>query len=78
MDGSVAVFTSKQIKHRIANKQTWEDPDVDVKKLGINKNDHVLAITSAGDNVLHYALAAQCERIHAVGGSLLVLAYSYS
>lgn len=48
-------------------RQTWEDPDVDVKKLGINKNDHVLAITSAGDNVLHYALAAQCERIHAVG-----------
>ncbi|ORY34834.1 hypothetical protein BCR39DRAFT_476586 [Naematelia encephala] len=45
---------------------TWEDPDVDVKKLGINKNDHVLAITSAGDNVLHYALAAHCERIHAV------------
>jgi betaine lipid synthase len=46
---------------------TWEDPDVDVKKLGINRNDHVLAITSAGDNVLHYALAAQPERIHAVG-----------
>lgn len=45
---------------------TWEDPDVDVRKLGINKDDHVLAITSAGDNVLHYALAAQCERIHAV------------
>lgn len=40
---------------------------MDVKKLGINKEDHVLAITSAGDNVLHYALAAQCERIHAVG-----------
>lgn len=47
--------------------QTWEDPDVDVKKLGINKDDHILAITSAGDNVLHYAVAAQCERIHAVG-----------
>ncbi|WOO81404.1 uncharacterized protein LOC62_03G004932 [Vanrija pseudolonga] len=45
---------------------TWEDPDVDVKRLGINKDDHVLAITSAGDNVLHYALAAQCARIHAV------------
>lgn len=25
-----------------------------------------MAITSAGDNVLHYALAAGCERIHAV------------
>lgn len=45
---------------------TWEDPAVDVAKLGINKDDHVLAITSAGDNVLHYALAAKCERIHAV------------
>ena len=49
--------------------QTWEDPEVDVRKLGINKDDHVLAITSAGDNVLHYALAAQCARIHAVGES---------
>lgn len=41
-----------------------------MRKLGINKDDHVLAITSAGDNVLHYALAAQCERIHAVGMSI--------
>lgn len=49
--------------------QTWEDPDVDVRKLGINKDDHILAITSAGDNVLHYALAAQPARIHAVGQS---------
>ena len=54
-------------KRAKADTKTWEDPDVDVKKLGINKSDHVLAITSAGDNVLHYALAAQCERIHAVG-----------
>ena len=38
-----------------------------MKKLGVNKDDHILAITSAGDNVLHYALAAQCQRIHAVG-----------
>ncbi|CAK9784087.1 hypothetical protein CC85DRAFT_58115 [Cutaneotrichosporon oleaginosum] len=45
---------------------TWEDPDIDVKRLGLNKDDHVLAITSAGDNVLHYALAAQCARVHAV------------
>jgi S-adenosylmethionine:diacylglycerol 3-amino-3-carboxypropyl transferase len=55
------------VGHLADHAKTWEDPDVDVKKLGINKNDHVLAITSAGDNVLHYALAAQCERIHAVG-----------
>jgi len=45
---------------------TWEDPDVDVKKLNITASDRVLAITSAGDNVLHYALAAGCEKIHAV------------
>ncbi|WVR08104.1 hypothetical protein IAU60_005150 [Kwoniella sp. DSM 27419] len=45
---------------------TWEDPAVDVKKLNINKDDHILAITSAGDNVLHYALAASPARIHAV------------
>lgn len=49
-----------------ANAKTWEDPDVDVKRLGLTKDDHVLAITSAGDNVLHYALAAQCARVHAV------------
>lgn len=49
------------------NKQTWEDPAVDVKKLDINKDDHILAITSAGDNVLHYALTAKPARIHAVG-----------
>ncbi|OCF62173.1 betaine lipid synthase [Kwoniella mangroviensis CBS 10435] len=45
---------------------TWEDPAVDVKKLNITKDDHILAITSAGDNVLHYALAASPARIHAV------------
>ncbi|WRT69634.1 uncharacterized protein IL334_006623 [Kwoniella shivajii] len=45
---------------------TWEDPAIDVKKLEINKDDHILAITSAGDNVLHYALAASPARIHAV------------
>jgi betaine lipid synthase len=50
-----------------ADRKTWEDPDVDVKKLGINSEDKLLAITSAGDNVLHYALAAQCKQIHAVG-----------
>ncbi|KAK4686538.1 betaine lipid synthase, partial [Tremellales sp. Uapishka_1] len=45
---------------------TWEDPDVDVKKLEITSTDRLLAITSAGDNTLHYALAARPERIHAV------------
>jgi len=46
--------------------QVWEDPKVDVERLGINSEDSVLAITSAGDNVLHYALAARCKAIHAV------------
>ncbi|KAG8984034.1 hypothetical protein FRB93_006827 [Tulasnella sp. JGI-2019a] len=45
---------------------TWEDPRVDVERLGITKDDSILAITSAGDNVLHYAIAAGVERIHAV------------
>ena len=45
---------------------TWEDPAVDVQRLNIKSTDRILAITSAGDNVLHYALAAGCEKIHAV------------
>ncbi|KAG8843241.1 hypothetical protein FRB96_004229 [Tulasnella sp. 330] len=45
---------------------TWEDPGIDVERLNITKDDHILAITSAGDNVLHYAIAAGVERIHAV------------
>lgn len=46
--------------------QTWEDPEVDVQKLGINADDNILAITSAGDNVLHYAIASNVHTIHAV------------
>ena len=34
----------------------WEDPAVDRQVLGITENDTVLAITSAGCNVLDYAL----------------------
>lgn len=37
---------------------TWEDPAVDVEKLGIQDGDSILCITSAGDNVLHYAIEA--------------------
>jgi betaine lipid synthase len=40
---------------------TWEDPAVDVEKLKIQDGDSILCITSAGDNVLHYATKAQVE-----------------
>jgi betaine lipid synthase len=46
---------------------TWEDPREDHKILNFNSNDTVLAITSAGDNILHYAsLPNPPKRIHAV------------
>jgi S-adenosylmethionine:diacylglycerol 3-amino-3-carboxypropyl transferase len=44
---------------------TWEDPAVDVEKLQIQDGDSILCITSAGDNVLHYAIKAQVE-VHSV------------
>lgn len=44
---------------------TWEDPDCDVKKLDIKDGDSILAITSAGDNVLHYAAKADVT-VHSV------------
>jgi S-adenosylmethionine-diacylglycerol 3-amino-3-carboxypropyl transferase len=43
----------------------WEDPAVDREALGLRADDTVLAITSAGCNVLDYALAGP-RRIHAV------------
>lgn len=46
---------------------TWEDPREDHRILNFNQNDTVLAITSAGDNILHYAsLPNPPRRIHAV------------
>jgi betaine lipid synthase len=44
---------------------TWEDPKVDKDLLKINSDDSILAITSAGDNILSYALCKP-RRIHAV------------
>ncbi|CAK7274790.1 hypothetical protein SEPCBS119000_006354 [Sporothrix epigloea] len=44
---------------------TWEDTRVDERLLQLNEHDVVLAITSAGDNVLSYALQSPA-RIHAV------------
>ncbi|KAK1984609.1 hypothetical protein LZ30DRAFT_585759 [Colletotrichum cereale] len=44
---------------------TWEDSQVDERLLRLGSDDVVLAITSAGDNILSYAL--QCPaRVHAV------------
>lgn len=43
----------------------WEDPAVDRLALDLNENDTLLVITSAGCNVLDYALTGP-RRIHAV------------
>ncbi|MGE0876650.1 MAG: DUF3419 family protein [Burkholderiales bacterium] len=43
----------------------WEDPAVDRRALALTGNDVMLAITSAGCNVLDYALAG-ARQIHAV------------
>lgn len=43
----------------------WEDPAVDRQALNLTPDDTVLVITSAGCNVLDYALAG-AKRIHAV------------
>lgn len=45
---------------------TWEDPEDDMLRMGINKSDTLLVISSAGDNALHYAIAGKCKRIHCV------------
>lgn len=44
---------------------TWEDSRVDHRLLKLTSDDVVLAITSAGDNILSYALSSPA-RIHAV------------
>jgi len=43
----------------------WEDPRVDQRLLNIGRDDVVLAITSAGDNVLDYLLECP-RRVHSV------------
>jgi betaine lipid synthase len=57
-------------KHRQFNDEyiyafTWEDARVDSRLLKITGDDVILAITSAGDNILSYALERP-KRIHAV------------
>ncbi|KAF4818786.1 hypothetical protein CGCSCA5_v004997 [Colletotrichum siamense] len=44
---------------------TWEDSQVDERLLKLGADDVVLAITSAGDNILSYAMQSPA-RIHAV------------
>lgn len=57
-------------KHKQFNDEyiyafTWEDSRVDARLLKIQDDDVILAITSAGDNILAYALEGP-KRIHAV------------
>ncbi|CAK7198564.1 hypothetical protein SEUCBS139899_001227 [Sporothrix eucalyptigena] len=54
-----------QFKDEYIYAFTWEDTRVDERLLKLNENDVVLAITSAGDNILSYALQSPA-RIHAV------------
>ncbi|KAF8740185.1 hypothetical protein AX14_008370 [Amanita brunnescens Koide BX004] len=57
-------------KHTQFNNQyiyafNWEDPRVDHELLNIGRDDVILAITSAGDNILDY-LQNSPRRVHAV------------
>ncbi|RDL33095.1 S-adenosyl-L-methionine-dependent methyltransferase [Venustampulla echinocandica] len=54
-----------QFKHEYIYAFTWEDSRVDYRLLKLGPHDVVLAITSAGDNILSYALSSPA-RIHAV------------
>ncbi|KAF8868676.1 hypothetical protein CPB85DRAFT_1362260 [Mucidula mucida] len=45
---------------------TWEDPYEDLQHFQLTETDRMLVITSAGDNALHYALAANPQAIHCV------------
>ncbi|KAF6057983.1 hypothetical protein FOB60_001445 [Candida parapsilosis] len=57
----------EQFKNQYIYAFTWEDPREDHKILNFTSDDTVLAITSAGDNILSYAtLPTAPKRIHAV------------
>ena len=56
-----------QFKNEYIYAFTWEDPREDHKLLKFSDKDTVLAITSAGDNIVHYAsLPNPPKKIHAV------------
>ncbi len=64
-------YSDKLKKHKQFNNDylyafTWEDPRVDQRLLDIRDDDVVLALTSAGDNLLEYLVSASPKRIHAV------------
>lgn len=52
-------------RHRLVYNTCWEDPRLDREALALGPDDAMLVITSAGCNVLDYALDAPA-RIHAV------------
>ncbi|KAJ5483853.1 hypothetical protein N7539_006053 [Penicillium diatomitis] len=54
-----------QFKNEYIYAFTWEDPRVDHRLLNIGPDDVILAITSAGDNILDY-LQKNPRRVHAV------------
>ncbi|PYH47485.1 class I SAM-dependent methyltransferase [Aspergillus saccharolyticus JOP 1030-1] len=54
-----------QFGHEYIYAFNWEDPRVDHKLLDIQRDDVILAITSAGDNILDY-LQKSPRRVHAV------------
>ncbi len=57
----------RQFKDQYIYAFTWEDPQEDNQILHFTKDDTVLAITSAGDNILSYAsLPSPPRRIHCV------------
>ena len=55
----------QQFKNEYIYAFNWEDPRVDRQILNINKDDVILTITSAGDNILDYLLESP-KRVHAV------------
>ncbi|MCP8719005.1 MAG: class I SAM-dependent methyltransferase [Asgard group archaeon] len=58
---------NEQFNNQYIYAFTWEDPREDHKLLNFSSDDTVLAITSAGDNILSYAsLPDPPKRIHAV------------
>lgn len=65
------IYYDEQLqKHKQFNDEyiyafTWEDSRADARILRITADDVILAITSAGDNILSYALEKP-KRIHAV------------
>ncbi|KAE8151716.1 hypothetical protein BDV25DRAFT_128522 [Aspergillus avenaceus] len=54
-----------QFKNEYIYAFNWEDPRVDHQLLNIQRDDVILAITSAGDNILDY-LQKSPRRVHAV------------